>query len=69
MKSLKFLYLLIYFLLISGAMVEIVISLYLDLYSLIIVIGGAVGYSLIKNIKKEYINNFVRGAVFFGRLI
>ena len=49
-------------------MFEIGISLYVDLYSLIIVIGGSVGYSLIKNNNKEYIINFGRGAVFFGWL-
>jgi flagellar motor component MotA len=53
---------------ILGAIFEIGISLYVDLYSLIIVIGGAVGFSLIKNNKKEYIINFGRGAVFFGWL-
>ena len=40
----------------------------MDLYSIIIVVGVAVGYSLIKNNKKEYINNFGKGAVFFGWL-
>ena len=68
MKSLKFIGLLICLFLILGAMFEIGITLYFDLYSLIIVIGGAVGYSLIKNNKKEYIPNFGSGAVFFGWL-
>ena len=68
MKSLKFIGLLICLFLILGAMFEIGITLYFDLYSLIIVIGGAAGYSLIKNNKKEYIINFGRGAVFFGWL-
>ena len=68
MKSIKFLGLFICLLLISGAMFEIGVSLYIDLYSIIIVVGGAVGYSLIKNNKKEYINNFGKGAVFFGWL-
>ena len=68
MKPLKFLGLFICLLLILGAMFEIGVSLYIDLYSIIIVVGGAVGYSLIKNNKKEYINNFGKGAVFFGWL-
>ena len=68
MKLYKFLGLFICLLLILGAMFEIGVSLYVDLYSIIIVVGGAVGYSLIKNNKKEYINNFGKGAVFFGWL-
>ena len=51
-----------------GALFKIGIFLYIDIYSLIIVIGGAIGYSLIKNNKKEYILNFGSGAVFFGWL-
>ena len=68
MTSLKFLGLFICLFFILGALFEIGISLYIDLYSIIIVVGGAVGYSLIKNNKKEYINNFGKGAVFFGWL-
>ena len=68
MKPIKFLGLFICLFLILGVMLEIGISLYMDLYSLIIVIGGAIGYSLIKNNKKEYIINFGKGAVFFGWL-
>ena len=68
MKYLKLLGLLICLFFILGAIFEIGISLYIDLYSLIIVIGGAIGYSLIKNNKKEYIINFGKGAVFFGWL-
>ena len=67
-KPLKFLGLFICLFLVLGAMFEIGISLYIDLYSLIIVIGGAVGYSLIKNTKEQFITNFGRGAVFFGWL-
>ena len=43
--------------LILDILFEIRILLYFDIYSLIIVIGGAIGYSLIKNNKKEYILN------------
>ena len=68
MKFLKFIGLFICLFFILGAIFEIGISLYVDLYSLIIVIVGAVGFSLIKNNKKEYIINFGRGAVFFGWL-
>ena len=68
MKSLKFVGLLICLFLILGAIFEIGISLYIDLYSLIIVIVGAIGYSFIENNKKEYINNIGKGAVFFGWL-
>ena len=68
MKSLKFIGLFICLFFILGAIIEIGISLYIDLYSLTIVVGGAVGFSLLKNNKKEYIINFGRGAVFFGWL-
>ena len=68
MKSLKLLGLFLCLFLIIGAILMIGISLYIDLYSITIVIGGAVGYSLIKNNKKEYIINFGKGAVFFGWL-
>ena len=68
MSYLKFLGLTISFFLIIGVLFEIGIFLYIDIYSLIIVMGGAIGYSLIKNNKKEYISNFGSGAVFFGWL-
>ena len=68
MNYLKFLGLTICSFLIIGVLFEIGIFLYIDIYSLIIVIGGAIGYSLIKNNKKEYISNIGNGAVFFGWL-
>ena len=64
MNYLKFLGLTICLFLIIGVLFEIGIFLYIDIYSLIIVMGGAIGYSLIKNNKKEYISNFGGGAVF-----
>ena len=68
MNYLKLLGLATCFFLITGTLFEIGIFLYVDIYSLIIVIGGAIGYSLIKNNKKEYISNIGNGAVFFGWL-
>ena len=68
MNYLKFVGLTTCLFLIIGVLFEIGIFLYIDIYSLIIVVGGAIGYSLIKNNKKEYISNFGNGAVFFGWL-
>ena len=68
MNYLKFIGLATCLFLILGILFEIGIFLYIDIYSLIIVICGAIGYSLIKNNKKEYISNFGNGAVFFGWL-
>ncbi|MDA9654992.1 hypothetical protein N9T15_00880 [Pelagibacteraceae bacterium] len=68
MNYLKFLGLATCFFLILGALFEIGIFLYIDIYSFLIVTVRAIGYSLIKNNKKEYIPNFGSGAVFFGWL-
>ena len=52
---------------VMGALLQIGISLYIDINSILIVFGGAFGYSLIQN-KEDYITNFGKGAVFFGWL-
>ena len=53
---------------VMGALLQIGISLYIDINSILIVFGGAFGYSLIQNKKEDYITNFGKGAVFFGWL-
>ena len=50
---------------VMGALLQIGISLYIDINSILIVFGGAFGYSLIQNKKEDYITNFGKGAVFF----
>jgi len=49
---------------VMGALLQIGISLYIDINSILIVFGGAFGYSLIQNKKEDYITNFGKGAVF-----
>ena len=60
----KYLGLLICLFLVIGALFQIGISLYVDVNSIIIVFGGAFGYSLIQNKKENYITNFGKGAIF-----
>jgi uncharacterized membrane protein YjfL (UPF0719 family) len=54
--------------LVMGALFQIGIFLYVDINSILIVFGGAFGYSLIQNKKEDYIINFGNGAIFFGWL-
>jgi flagellar motor component MotA len=51
-----------------GAAATVGIHLYFDILSLLFVLGGAIGFLLIKNDPKNHIENFGEGAVFFGWL-
>ena len=53
---------------IIGAATTVGIDLYLDILSLLFVLGGAVGFTLMKNTSDTYIKKFGDGAVFFGWL-
>jgi len=53
---------------IFGAATTVGIDLYLDIMSLLFVLGGAVGFTLMKNTSDTYIKKFGDGAVFFGWL-
>ena len=53
---------------IFGAATTVGIDLYLDILSLLFVLGGAVGFTLMKNTSDTYIKKFGDGAVFFGWL-
>ena len=53
---------------IFGAATTVGIDLYLDIMSLLFVLGGAVGFTLLKNTSDTYIKKFGEGAVFFGWL-
>ena len=64
----KYLGLLICLVLVMGALIQIGIFLYIDINSILIVFGGAFGYSLIENKKENYISNFGKGSIFFGWL-
>ena len=61
----KYLGLLICLFLVMGALFQIGIFLYVDINSILIVFGGAFGYSLIQNKKEDYIKNFGKGAIFW----
>ncbi len=50
---------------VMGALLQIGISMYIDINSILIVFGGAFGYSLIQNKKEDYITNFEKGAIFW----
>ena len=53
---------------IFGAAILVGIDLYLDILSFLFVLGGAVGYALMKNTSNTHIKSFGEGAVFFGWL-
>jgi len=53
---------------IISAATTVGIDLYLDILSLLFVLGGAVGFTLMKNTSDTYIKKFGEGAVFFGWL-
>ncbi len=52
--------------LVGGALVIIGPALYFDLNSFLIVLGGGVGYALLKGSKEPFIKLFGDGAVYFG---
>ena len=53
---------------IFGAVAHVDIHLYNDLMSLTFVLGGAVGFALLKNETSDMPRNFGDGAVYFGWL-
>ena len=53
---------------IFGAVAHVGIHLYNDFMSLMFVLGGAVGFALLKNETSEMLRNFGDGAVYFGWL-
>jgi len=53
---------------IFGAAIVVGIDLYLDILSFLFVLGGAVGFALMKNTLNTHIKSFGQGAVFFGWL-
>ena len=64
----KFLGLIVCLFMIVGAVIHVGPSFYKDIHSLTMVIGGAFGYSLLKNKKENFIINFGDGAIYFGWL-
>ena len=53
---------------IFGAVAHVGIHLYNDFMSMAFVLGGAVGFALLKNERSEMPRNFGHGAVYFGWL-
>ena len=64
----KFLGLAICLGIIAGAAATVGIHLFLDINSLLFVLGGATGFLVMKNNSGKHIANFGEGAVFFGWL-
>ena len=64
----KYLGLTISLFIILGAVRHVGINFYIDIYSLLMVGGGATGYSLIKTKNNNYIFCFGDGAIYFGWL-
>ena len=53
---------------IAGAAATVGIHLFVDVNSLLFVLGGATGFAVMKNNSGEHIANFGEGAVYFGWL-
>ena len=53
---------------IIGAAATVGIHLYFDILSFLFVVGGAIGFLVMKNDPENYIANFGEGAVYFGWL-
>ena len=64
----KYIGLILCLFMIIGAVRHVGPSFYFDIYSLLMVGGGATGYSLIKTKTNNYIFCFGEGAIYFGWL-
>ena len=53
---------------IIGAAATVGIHLYFDILSFLFVLGGAIGFLIMKQDQENYIANFGEGAVYFGWL-
>ena len=51
-----------------GAAATVRIDLYVDILSFLFVLGGAVGFLVMKNKPENHLQNFSQGAVYFGWL-
>ena len=51
-----------------GAAATVRIDLYVDILSFLFVVGGAVGFLVMKNKPENHLQNFGQGAVYFGWL-
>jgi len=53
---------------IIGAAITVGFHLYFDILSLLFVLGGAIGFCIMKGNPENHMNNFGYGAVYFGWL-
>ena len=67
-KAMKYSGIVICLAIIIGAVMHVGMHLYTDFMSLTFVLGGAVGFALLKNEMADMPRNFGDGAVFFGWL-
>ena len=51
-----------------GAAATVRIDLYVDILSFLFVLGGAIGFLVMKNKPENHLQNFGQGAVYFGWL-
>ena len=51
-----------------GAAATVGIHLYFDVFHILFVIGGAIGFLVMKNKPENHLQNFGQGAVYFGWL-
>ena len=68
MKIQKLVGLLIVIFIIFGAVSIVGFQLFNDIYSILFVLGGATGYSLLKSDRNDWVKNIGNGAVYFGWL-
>ena len=66
--KMKILGLAICFAIMMGAFLQIGLHLFFDLNAALFVLGGAVGFLVMKNDPKNHVGNFGAGAVYFGWL-
>ena len=66
--TMKILGLAICFAIMMGAFLQIGLHLFFDLNAALFVLGGAIGFLVMKNDPKNHITNFGAGAVYFGWL-
>ena len=66
--KMKIIGLAICFAIMMGAFLQIGLHLFFDLNAALFVLGGAIGFLVMKNDQKNHIGNFGAGAVYFGWL-
>ena len=66
MKIEKFMGLFVIVCIITGAVSIVGFQLFADVHSILFVLGGATGYSLLKSSNKNWVKNIGDGGVYFG---